>query len=70
MSPQYKRLDENLDKSAPIKAELRAEGLSIDEEIKEREKRISRASEPCMYYYEIGNMVDEALCEAEKMHQG
>ncbi|KAF0645931.1 hypothetical protein FPSE5266_08078 [Fusarium pseudograminearum] len=54
---------------AEIKAELRAKSLTLDDEIAERVKRISKASESWMYDYEIDKVVDEAL-EAADMGMG
>jgi salicylate hydroxylase len=64
-SAHYKRLYELMDKYASIKVALREENLPVDEEIGERVKRISLASESWMYYYEIKKVVDEALCGAD-----
>ncbi|KAI1772378.1 FAD/NAD(P)-binding domain-containing protein [Hypoxylon cercidicola] len=64
-SPHYKRLYEVVDGFAAIKAELRSENLLVDEEIAERVKRISCASESWMYYYEIDKVVHEFLCAAD-----
>lgn len=65
-SSHYKCLYELIDKYASIKLSLREENLPLDEEIKERTRRISLASESWMYYYEIKKVVDEALCGAER----
>jgi salicylate hydroxylase len=65
-SPHYTRIYEDLDTFAAIKAALRAECLSVDEEIEERVKRISNASDSWMYYYEIDKVVDDALRKADK----
>jgi salicylate hydroxylase len=65
-SPHYKRLYGVLESYAVIKAAIREEGLSVDEEIEERVKRISLASQSWIYYYEIDKAVDEAICEADK----
>jgi salicylate hydroxylase len=65
-SPHYARLYQVLDKYASIKAALQAENLPVDEDIAERVRRISLASDPFMYYYEIDKVVDAALREAEK----
>lgn len=69
-SPHYERLFKVIDNFASIKAKLRAEGLPIDEEISERVKRISHASELWMYYYEIDKVVKEAIREADKHVNG
>ncbi|OBT66966.1 hypothetical protein VE03_04218 [Pseudogymnoascus sp. 23342-1-I1] len=65
-SPHYQRLYKVVDRFAIIKAALRAEGLSVDEEIAERVRRVSLASESWMYYYEIDKIVSEALREADE----
>ncbi|KAI1458976.1 FAD/NAD(P)-binding domain-containing protein [Annulohypoxylon moriforme] len=65
-SPHYERLYKTLDNFTRIKMTLREEGLSVDDEIAERVKRISHASESWMYYYEIDKVVDEYFCEADK----
>ncbi|OTA95500.1 hypothetical protein M434DRAFT_202701 [Hypoxylon sp. CO27-5] len=64
-TPHYERLYKVLDKFAAIKAALRMEDLSVDDEIAERVKRISLASESWMYYYEIDKVVDERLREVD-----
>ena len=64
-SPHYQRLYQVLDNFSAIKAALRAENLSVDEEISERVKRISLASESWMYSYEIIKIVDEALRQVD-----
>ena len=66
-SPHYTKLYGTLDRLAAIKATLLTEGLSVDEEIEERVRRISLASESWMYDYEIDKVVDEALQEADKL---
>ncbi|KGO39070.1 Monooxygenase, FAD-binding [Penicillium expansum] len=68
--PHYERLFKLVENFASIKAALRAEGLPIDEEISERVKRVSLASESWMYYYEIDKVVDEAIREAENSVKG
>lgn len=60
-SPHYERLFNLVDSFAGIKAALQTEHLSIDEEITERVKRISAASESWMYYYTIEEEVEKAL---------
>jgi hypothetical protein len=55
-----------MNKYASIKVTLREEDLPLDEEIGERVKRISLTSESWMYYYEINNAVDKALCGANR----
>lgn len=65
-SPHYERLYSIVDKFATIKAALRAEGLPLDEEIAERVRRVSIASESWMYYYDINKVLSEAFCEADK----
>ncbi|KAK3186300.1 hypothetical protein K4F52_004838 [Lecanicillium sp. MT-2017a] len=65
-SQHYYHLHEVIDRFATIKAELRAEGLSLDEEIAERLKRVSCASESWMYAYEIDKVVGKALRKADK----
>ncbi|KAJ8123924.1 hypothetical protein ONZ43_g240 [Nemania bipapillata] len=64
-SPHYARLYGVLDKFATVKKRLQVEDLTVDEEIAERVKRISLASESWMYYYEIDKVVENALQEAE-----
>ncbi|KAH8879024.1 FAD/NAD(P)-binding domain-containing protein [Thozetella sp. PMI_491] len=66
-SPHYKGLYEVLDKFASANAKLVAEGLSIDQEIEERVKRMSEASEFWMYNYEVDKVVEEAIVEADKL---
>lgn len=61
-SPHYRRLYELMDNFSAIKATLRTESLSVDEEIAERVRRISLASESWMYHYEIEKVVEKALC--------
>lgn len=65
-SPHYERLHKAVDRFTDIKAALRLEGLSVDEEIAERVRRISLASESWMFDYEIDKAVDEAIIEADK----
>lgn len=65
-SPHYERLYALVDKFANIKAAIREEGLSVDEEIAERVKRIMLASEPWMFYYQIDKVVDEALRKEDR----
>ncbi|KAH8894145.1 FAD/NAD(P)-binding domain-containing protein [Thozetella sp. PMI_491] len=65
-SPHYMKLYRAMDRFASIKAGLREEHLSLDEEIAERVKRISLASEQWMYHYEIDKRVNEALRDADK----
>ncbi|KAL4744795.1 hypothetical protein BDW72DRAFT_199244 [Aspergillus terricola var. indicus] len=67
-SPHYERLFGAIDRFSAIKASLQSECLLIDEEIAERVKRISRASESWMYHYEIDAVVDQALLEADRKH--
>ncbi|QPC71963.1 hypothetical protein HYE68_002715 [Fusarium pseudograminearum] len=67
--PHYQRLHNLVSRFAEIKAELRAKSLTLDDEIAERVKRISKASESWMYDYEIDKVVDEAL-EAADMGMG
>lgn len=69
-SPHYERLYKVVDRFATIKAALREEGLPIDEEIAERVRRVSLASESWMFYYEIDKEVDEAIHEADKRIAG
>ncbi|UZP40226.1 hypothetical protein NXS19_008042 [Fusarium pseudograminearum] len=68
-SPHYRRLHNLVSRFAEIKAELRAKSLTLDDEIAERVKRISKASESWMYDYEIDKVVDKAL-EAADMGMG
>ncbi len=65
-SPHYKSLYGVLDKFAAISATPLSDGLSIDEEIEERVKRTSAASESWMYFYEVDKAVDKALREADQ----
>jgi salicylate hydroxylase len=65
-SSYYKDLYGLIDKYASIKVMLREEDLPLDEEIGERTKRISLASESWMYYYEIKKAVDETLYGADR----
>lgn len=67
-SPYYERLHQAIAGFTRIKALLREEGLSLDEEITERVRRISQASEGWMYYYQIERVVDEALREANNSY--
>ena len=68
-SPHYTRIYADLDTFTAIKATLQAEALSVDEEIEERVKRISDASESWMYNYEIDKVVEKALRKADKRIQ-
>ncbi|KAH7316880.1 hypothetical protein B0I35DRAFT_451702 [Stachybotrys elegans] len=52
-SPHYKALYGVLDKFAAANSKLLAEGLSVDQEIEERAKRMSEASESWMYSYKV-----------------
>jgi salicylate hydroxylase len=65
-SPHYAHIYKDLETFAAIKATLREEDLSVDEEIKKRVERISDASEPWMYHYRIDEEVDNALRRADK----
>lgn len=65
-SPHYEHLYRVIDHFAVIKAGLRKETLSMDEEISARVKRISDASESWMYYYDIVEIAQEAIQEADK----
>ncbi|KAK1496462.1 hypothetical protein CCUS01_02809 [Colletotrichum cuscutae] len=62
-SPYYERLHQAIKEFASIKTALRAERLPLDEEIAERVRRISKASQGWMFYYQIDKVVDEALRE-------
>ncbi|KAK4219872.1 hypothetical protein QBC37DRAFT_72796 [Rhypophila decipiens] len=60
-SPHYQRLYKILDNFKAIKVNLHAEHRPVDEEIAERVKRISDASEEWMYDYDIVQAVDDTL---------
>ncbi|KAK3899284.1 hypothetical protein C8A05DRAFT_37106 [Staphylotrichum tortipilum] len=67
-TPYYKELYRVVDSFAAIKAELQARRLPVDEEIKQRVKRISQASisTQWMYSYEISKVVEEAVLVADR----
>ena len=60
-SPHYEKLYNELDWYGNVGAEVAAEGLSVDEEIKERVKRISSGRGTWMYDYDIQKIVEQAL---------
>ena len=66
-SPHYEHIYKVIDTFTKIKANLLREGLGIDEEIAERVKRISLASESesWMFYYNIDLVVEKMLHQAE-----
>lgn len=64
-SPHYARIYKAIDNFTSIKIRLQAEGLGIDDEISERVKRISFASESWMFYYNIDLVVEQTLRQAD-----
>ncbi|TPX10398.1 uncharacterized protein E0L32_008617 [Thyridium curvatum] len=69
-SPHYGRLYQTIDKFANIKAALRTEGLLINDEIAERVRRISLASESWMFYYDIDKAVEKVLQDTNATNAG
>lgn len=65
-SAHYFRLYEAIDGFAAIKAELRQQRLSLDDEIAERVRRIADASQSWMYSYEIDKVVEAVLKAADE----
>jgi salicylate hydroxylase len=65
-SPHYRDLYDVLDWYAGIGAEIKAEGLSVDDEIEQRVKRTTGKKGSWMYHYEIETVVDDILREADK----
>jgi salicylate hydroxylase len=64
--PHYSQLYDVVDSFATIKSSLHAEGLPIDDEIQERIRRISHASQSWMFDYRIDKAVEQALAMAEE----
>lgn len=64
-SPYYGHLYELIDEFATIKAALREENLSVDEEIAERVRRVSQASQSWMHHHRIDEVVEAALKAAD-----
>lgn len=69
-SPHYRRVYEELGRFDVIKSEVRVKPLSLDEEIDEVVKRLSRASPSWMYDYDIAKAVSEALQGADRRGAG
>ncbi|KFA80163.1 hypothetical protein S40288_08424 [Stachybotrys chartarum IBT 40288] len=65
-SPHYERLYGVIERFTSIKVALRAERLGLDDEIAERIRRISQASESWMFHYRIDQAVDNALAKADE----
>lgn len=63
-SPHYERIYKVIDNFKKIKANLLEEELGIDDEISERVRRISLASESWMFYYNIDLVVEQTLHQA------
>lgn len=65
-SPHYRNLYDVLDWYASIGAEIKAERLSVDDEIQQRVERTTGRRGSWMYDYEVETVVDEVLREADK----
>jgi salicylate hydroxylase len=63
-SPHYDNLYATADKAAAAKKRILAEGVSTDDEIKRRVLAVSEASESWMYDYDIAEVTDEAIQQA------
>jgi salicylate hydroxylase len=68
-SSHYKRLYGLVDNYAAIKSNLKQENYTIDQEIKERVRRISQASETWIYHFDISKAVAEAIDKADGMDE-
>ncbi|KAH6888162.1 hypothetical protein B0T10DRAFT_538865 [Thelonectria olida] len=65
-SPHYGDLYDVLDWYAGIGAEIKAEGLSVDDEIEQRVKRTTGKKGSWMYHYEVETVVDDILRGEDK----
>ncbi|KAI5464227.1 hypothetical protein BGZ63DRAFT_148489 [Mariannaea sp. PMI_226] len=65
-SPHYRDLYAVLDWYAGIGAEIKAEGLAVDEEIEQRVKRTIGKRGEWMYHYEVEAVVDDILQQADE----